>query len=491
MNNKKKISLILPAVCILLFSFLIVFASETVYSLSLSNLQISNSFGTAINPDIIGTDFGYALAWSDDRREGEGEREIYFTKLNGFGQRVSKEIRVNSNSNKVSDEPSLLWSGNLYALVWSEYSKDNSENENNGCELNFTNINKDGTNNGGIKVITSDNYGTCPVSPSISWTDSTYGLVWSESRAETETSQIFFIRLDYLGERRSNEIQISNTLNSKNPSIVWTGSEYGIVWQADDGIYFIRLDINGEKQGDDVKVSSISQNVSNPDIVWQGSYYGIVWQGDNDREHQQIYFIGLDEQGNTQTEKEITITSNSGDEYSASPSIIWGNYEYGITWQQEDEFVYFSALDIDGNKNSEIIQISNNSGEQVGNPIISLDVSKYIFVWHDNRGAGREIYFAQLYFSDIIQKSQNLLSSFIKNTNGSNPFVILLIVFMVCIVLFLALSLFNKRNKSKKQNKCKCGYGCGCGKLMQLTTKQRHLAVGLIFIIIIFILFFL
>lgn len=406
--------------------------------ISTDNLQVSESLGNAVNPDIAWSGSNYGLTWSDSR--GEGESEIYFMKLNELGGKTIRELKVSSDADRISDDSSIVWAGNLYAVVWSEYYKEESKNKD-GCNLYLKRVDKDGNPHGGIISITSDNYGTCPSKPAIAWNGSNYGIVWQETRATNTTSTIFFIKFNPLIERVTDELIVSQTPSSENASIVWTGADYGVVWQASGAIYFTGLDINGKKQGTDIKISGLSSNASEPKIAWYDPYYAVVWQGYDSQGEQQIYFAKLDHNGK-KIGDEIAITDNKGD-YSAHPSIIWGNSEYGLAWQQDSGAVYFASVDADGNKKGRVLQVSENVSGDVLWPVVVSGTSQYGFTWQGNRSDGNEIYFARAGFSDVAKINQESFLAFVKNLNGNSWLIIILIVILI-LFLWLIISRFKR-----------------------------------------------
>lgn len=404
--------------------------AKAVFQIPLDSLQVSDSLGQAINPDIVWSGSVYGLVWSDSRHQGEPE--IYFAKLNELGGKTAREIKISDSSDKISDEPAIVWADNVYAVVWSEYDRDESSNQD-GCYLYLNRLDKSGKKYGGIISIVSDNYGTCPSNPALVWTGLEYGISWQETRLGNETSKIFFTRLNSLGEKQGKDVQVSQTANSENFSVVWTGSEYGLVWQSNGEIYFSRLDVNGVKQGSDIRVSNLSDVSSSPDITWSDSAYGVVWSGYDSKGQQQIYFAKLDEKGNKQTD-ERALTSNEGEAYSVYPSIIWRDSEYGVVWQQTSGLIYFVGLDIDGNKKSQVLQISNKDSGLAKQPALALGTSQYAFVWQETNQSGEEIYFTKIAFSDVAQNNQELLLAFIENLNGNSWLIIVLI--LIAIILF-------------------------------------------------------
>jgi hypothetical protein len=83
---------------------------------------------------------------------------------------------------------------------------------------------------------------------------------------------------------------------SWDPSLVWTGSGYGVAWWDDrDGnneIYFARLSSEGVKVGGDVRVTTDAFISREPSLVWTGSGYGVAWGDDRDG-NGELYFARL------------------------------------------------------------------------------------------------------------------------------------------------------------------------------------------------------
>jgi hypothetical protein len=76
-------------------------------------------------------------------------------------------------------------------------------------------------------------------------------------------------------------------LESIQPSLVWTGWEFGVAWadnrndadgSGDWGIYFARVSELGVKLGDDVRVSDPAADAVDPSLVWTGTQYGVAWK---------------------------------------------------------------------------------------------------------------------------------------------------------------------------------------------------------------------
>lgn len=429
--NKKYFLIIILVIIIVIFTSVSVYAS---LKLSLDDIDITNSSGNAYNPDMVWNGSNFGLVWSDNRDDADNdtELEIRFVRLNSFGTKVSDEIEISDSEDIISDHPAIVWTGNLYGIVWVD-----------GCNLLFTRVNEDGKKHGGITEVASDNFGTCPTNPNIVWNGLRYGISWHETRFGSETSKIFFTMIDYDGEKTSKDIWVSDVLDSQNASIVWTGLEYGFAWQADNSIYFNKLNRVGLRQGIDIKISNIIATSTNPDIIWNGSDYGVAWQGYDEDNQQQIYFIKLDKDGN-KLENEIIISSNQNNENISDASLAWANSEFAITWKQGDSIINFIAIGSDGKKKSEIIQIFNESDQQIFSPVIAPGTYQYGFAWQDGRGAGNEIYFSRIGFEDVNSNNLSFLA-FIGIFN--NNLLIIIIIIIAGLFLFI---IKDKKKTAKK-----------------------------------------
>jgi hypothetical protein len=87
----------------------------------------------------------------------------------------------------------------------------------------------------------------------------------------------------------------TNASESSWPSLVWTGSGYGVAWDDQrDGhsAYFARLTPEGVKVGGDMRVTTAASSSAYPSLVWTGSGYGVAWYDDRDG-NPEIYFTRL------------------------------------------------------------------------------------------------------------------------------------------------------------------------------------------------------
>ena len=273
----------------------------------------------------------------------DGNYEIYFARLDRSGNKIGSEVRVTVNA-AMSVQPSLVWTGSEYGLTWCD-------DRNGDMDLYFTRLSATGKKTGGdVRVTlltTNSSY------PSLVWTGSEYGVAWTEGGPAG--SGIRFARLDSLGAMIGSDfwLSVANPFVATQASAVWTGTEYGVAWHDDragliNEVYFARVSSLGVEIGSEVRISDFDSSGSRyPSLVWNGSEYGVAW-ADSRGSNEDIYFCTIDAAGNPDSDVRI---SSQGDD-NTQPSLAWSGAEYGLTWTYmlvpTERELRFARLDLDG-----------------------------------------------------------------------------------------------------------------------------------------------
>ena len=177
------------------------------------------------------------------------------------------------------------------------------------------------------------------INPSFVWTGSNYGVVWSDARDGNKT-EIYFAMIDKDGNKVTTDTRITNTptLVSAYPDIVWNGSGFGIVYtEYDDvlsvngSINFVRIDIAGAKIGDVVEITDVVVD-SRPRIAWNGNGYGIIWRTPQNTTAK-TYFSFVNADGSILTNQERVVS----DPASEQTRIIWDGTYFGIVYRHSQE----------------------------------------------------------------------------------------------------------------------------------------------------------
>jgi hypothetical protein len=102
--------------------------------------------------------------------------------------------------------------------------------------------------------------------------DSEYGYVWSDFGLK-------FARFSATGAAVGTPTTLIATSIGDDPSIVWTGSEYGVAWTATGvDVLFMRVRADGTAATEAIDVSA-DQSLSVIDLVWTPSGYVLAWAG--------------------------------------------------------------------------------------------------------------------------------------------------------------------------------------------------------------------
>jgi hypothetical protein len=117
--------------------------------------------------------------------------------------------------------------------------------------------------------------------PYISWAGSQFGVAWSEW-GEGDAGGVRFTRLDIDGNALMEEAVVHEVPGSPF-DLGWTGRRFGLLHSGhrDDGVAFIGLkcgDGNGEfdDAGVEIPLAYICSPIS-PTMVWSGSEFGVLW----------------------------------------------------------------------------------------------------------------------------------------------------------------------------------------------------------------------
>jgi hypothetical protein len=219
------------------------------------------------------------VSWEDNR---DGNTEIYFARLDAAGNKIGWDVRVTNDASS-SSSPSLAWTGSEYGVSWTDLRDGN-------FEIYFARLDAVGTKIGSDVRVTDaiSNSGL----PSLVWTGTEYGVSWEDIR--DGNFEIYFVRLSAAGAKIGSDVRVTiNAASSWKPSLFWTGTEHGVSWMDErDGnteIYFARLDATGNKIGEDLRVTQDPMNTYDPSLVWTGSEYGVSWYDLRDGDLE-IYF---------------------------------------------------------------------------------------------------------------------------------------------------------------------------------------------------------
>lgn len=259
-------------------------------------------------------------------------------------------------------------------------------------------------------------------SPSLTWTGTEYGVSWQDDR--DGNSEIYFARISSNGIKWGEDVRITTDgRQSRYPSLIWTGSEYGISWQDDrDGtpeIYFARISADGVKQGEDLRITIKAANNFWHSLVWLNSEYGALWDDYQDGKHR-IYFARLSPEGIKQgTTLRITAEPTT----SSSPALVWSGSEYLVSWYDQRrgmfETIFFVRLSSDGFRQNAILHTTNEHND---NPDKIWSGSEYRLIWQNY--SDPDIVFYRLSTSKRDEDDSFFIRKTVDASTGTDPSLI-------------------------------------------------------------------
>ena len=253
-----------------------------------------------------------------------------------------------------------------------------------------------------IRVTNADGYSGAP-SMAYNPNDNEFGVAWHDNRPALSNSEILFARISPTGEKLSADIQIcDNWGNSLYASLVYTGSEYGVAWDNISGpysdIFFIRIDDEGAVIGSEIQITSAIRNADLPSLVFTGSEYGLAWDDARDTGGgglDRVYFAKLDAEG-SKTTSDIMVTNLSVS--SDRVSLAFTGSRFAIAWRDNrngNQDIYFTILDMDGATLVDDVRITDESTNST-RPSLAFTGSEYSVTWLEQRAGAWGAWFARI-----------------------------------------------------------------------------------------------
>jgi hypothetical protein len=234
-------------------------------------------------PDVNSDTFAGGLVWTgnifgtawEDRRDGD--YEIYFNRLNAQGQKLGPDIRI-SNANDFSLEPSVVWNGLEFLVIW----EDRRDIE---PRIFGQRVALDGSLVGGNVPLTE-----------------TALQAESPSVAVGKTSMaIAFVRRDgSIGWRTvSPDLSVQgpvvtvSEVSAQSPALVFSDDRYVLAWERydngpGDAIWGRTLSETGQPLSDEMPLTWGAQFARTPALFPLGERAVLVWAEENGQGHFQL-----------------------------------------------------------------------------------------------------------------------------------------------------------------------------------------------------------
>ena len=285
-------------------------------------IKVSSEKNIASAPDIILNyiDNQFAIVWYETRNK---RTDIYFARYDSDGNKIGIDVLVTADKTQssISKNPQVIFTGNEYGVTWQD--------DRNGCwEIYFCRLSKEGAKIGREERITNKGKSQkASVFPSIVHTGSDFGLIWQDYRnyKEESTCDIYFMRLNSAGQRliEGGDVKLSSaTPLNDNPTFLYDKSsrEFAYCWQSASGttkkINFARFENNGKViDTQPLVIAESYQETFYPCLAHSGTDYAIAWHDTINQVHK-VFFKRLTKKDSNELSLLSLVPGESGN-YSA------------------------------------------------------------------------------------------------------------------------------------------------------------------------------
>ena len=294
------------------------------------------------------------------------------------------DLRI-TNAQFTSTNPAIVWNGTDFAMFYKD-------SRNGGQELFFSRASV-----AGAKIGTDLNLdpGNQSDMPHAVWTGGEYGVVWEENGI------VAFRRFDRNGAPIGTTAFIgASSPGAFTPDIAWTGTEYGITWAqyvVTPEIFFTRFAADGTSLMLTPVQLSLAESPQDPRIAWNGAHYGVTWQG-HDGSSQAVYFRRVTPLNPT-VGSPIKLSPLVGGAGSFGPAIASGGGEWGVAWADYrngfDTELYFARVAAAGTEIGTEVRVTNATGASFY-PEVAWSGSEWGLVWEDYRSGNSDQWFGRV-----------------------------------------------------------------------------------------------
>jgi hypothetical protein len=280
--------------------------------------------------DLEANDDGLAVVWTAIG----ADRGLYFAGYDLTGQAVASAT-VTDQTNLGTQNPrgaAIAWNGSGYAVAWSSQDLEDAPNPNT-TYIFFALLNPNGQIVGDAVIFDTANESASE--PSMVWSGSGYGMAWTAGPTDPD---IFFATMGADGAITSGPAGIASAGSfAISPSVAAASSGFGVAYMDDQAngtnnfdVYFLRIGSDGSPQGSAVKVST-EGDAGDPSLVCSGSKCGLAWSWFRSQglaSVPAVYFGEVDDSGEKLGDAKISEV----DDAAPHPSLVWAGGKYAIVW---------------------------------------------------------------------------------------------------------------------------------------------------------------
>ena len=283
-------------------------------------------------PSVASDGSDYLVVWDDLRSYPYAD--IYGARVTHTGTILDPGGIAISRGTDDQIDPSVVFAGGNYFAVWQDHRAGT-------WDILGARIDQQGIVLDSIGILISDAPGD-QVYASAAFCDSTYFIVWADSRVGSDWSDIYGARvtqtgmcLDPIG------IKISPTYRSNyHPSLVSDGADYLVVWDYAKPppfpwrtIYGVRVSSSGVILDTTAIVVSQSHMYATnfPSVSFDGTYYLCVWEDARSSTSYDIYGARVSRGGSLLDSANISICTLPG--HQRRPAVAFDNTDHVVVWE--------------------------------------------------------------------------------------------------------------------------------------------------------------
>ncbi|MBX7101833.1 MAG: hypothetical protein K1X89_29225, partial [Myxococcaceae bacterium] len=277
------------------------------------------------------------LAWSG-REYGivssslDGDGGVSFSRISAEGQLVPSSQRRVTDSVRVTTGALDLHPG----LAWNPQDSEWGVSWERNTEVMFARLDPQGGSLGGPTKLGNGRYGITGNSPLI-WAGTGYATVWKDDDG------VRLVELDHHGKVLGSAVLADAGVSIGQPTLAFSGSDYGVVWSeytpTTAEAHFARVRTGPRSvAGSDIVISGPGW-ANAPTIGWGGSAYLVAYDAQPDGGQSRIAVVQVGPGGAVSSARELTCSPG----YDSSANLVWNGSVFSITYSAETRGPY--ALD--------------------------------------------------------------------------------------------------------------------------------------------------
>jgi hypothetical protein len=242
----------------------------------LSEIKIPDSleYEPRQHPELASDGSDYAVVWEDTYR---GMGEIMMARMTMEGQKIGHDIRLTESTTR-SEDPSILFDGREYAIMWFENAITTEEGD-----LVFLKTDTDGNVLGNSLIIA---HVLGKRGHQLLFTGNEFDVIWGG--VGIHDNDTFMARLSRDGIILDGPILLTPDWQCSSGFMLPVGSGLAMVCHGDPtgmgdriDVYFMTFTSEGVKVGGNTKISNLDESSMYPAMVCLDSKLAISWRSDS------------------------------------------------------------------------------------------------------------------------------------------------------------------------------------------------------------------